>query len=54
MLQIFGGNRDEATVKAKIQKIHKGSRMAGVNEKFKASENLCMLSAMLGNQVSFL
>ena len=46
VLQIFGGDRDEATVKAKIHKIHKGSGTAGVNEKFEAGANLCMLSAM--------
>ena len=42
----FGGNRHEATVKAKIRKSHRDLEMAGVNEKFKAGENLCMLSAM--------
>jgi hypothetical protein len=32
--------------KAKIRRIHRVSEMAVVNEKFKAGENLCMLSAM--------
>ena len=48
-LQCFGAlerNRDEATFKAKIRRIHRVSAMAGVNEKFKGGENLCMLSAM--------
>ena len=29
-----------------MRKIHTVSEMAGVNEKFKAGENLCMLSSM--------
>lgn len=32
--------------KQNIHRIHKESGMAGMNEKFRAGENLCMLSAM--------